>query len=94
MGFELVVIEGGRTPRTSKSSDKRALSYVTSDSDLWKEIYYRWDAIGDATFAADERREYESNPTPIVIDYIKEHYGDAGKHISYCQSQDRITIVE
>ena len=42
----------------------------------------------------DNRRGYEPNPTPIVIDYIKKHYGDAGKHISYCQSQDRITIVE
>jgi len=43
---------------------------------------------------SDDRRDYDANPTPILIDYIKEHYGDVGKHISYCQSQDRITIVE
>ena len=41
----------------------------------------------------EDRREYESNPTPIVINYIEKHYG-ANKHISYCGSKGRITLVE
>jgi len=40
----------------------------------------------------EDRREYESNPTPIVINYIEKHYG-ANKHISYCGSKGRITLV-
>ncbi len=41
----------------------------------------------------EDRREYESNPTPIVINYIEKHYG-ASKHISYCASKNRIILVK
>ena len=41
-----------------------------------------------------DRQNVETNPTLIVIDYIKSHYGDLNIPISYCQSGKRIKIIK
>jgi len=41
-----------------------------------------------------KRRRYEPNPTPIIANYVKKHYGKADKRISYCKPEGRIIMAE
>ena len=42
----------------------------------------------------EDRLCCQTNPTQIVIDYIKAHYGDMDTPISYCQPANRIGIMK